>query len=78
MRTLGIISKSKFAVYALRWQLLSPIIFVIIGLCDKLGDFWAVMVANFAGACICFYVDKFIFRMNEKPTVITTTDRSFL
>jgi hypothetical protein len=49
----------RFALYALRWQLSTPILYPIV---HKFGSgFWSVAVANLIGACIFFFVDKFIF-----------------
>ena len=48
--------------YAFRWQLSTPIYAVI--LCfvsDNLGYTGKTVLANFVGACIFYWVDKFIF-----------------
>ena len=59
----------KFILYALRWQLSTPILAPVIIYCndflnfDPKINFWiATIVANFVGSCIFFWVDKFIFR----------------
>ena len=59
----------RFTLYALRWQLSTPILAPVIIYCndflhfDPNINFWvATIVANFIGSCIFFWVDKFIFR----------------
>ena len=53
----------RFTLYALRWQLSTPVMAPIVAFCLKLdyGYLLALAVANFVGACIFFWVDKFIF-----------------
>ena len=52
----------RFFMYALRWQLSTPI-YAIILYCvsDKLGYTGKTVLANFVGACIFYWVDKYIF-----------------
>lgn len=57
----------KFLLYALRWQLSTPILWPIVhywpGRTGGGGsDLLPVAVANFVGACIFFWVDRFIFK----------------
>ena len=60
----------KFILYALRWQLSTPILAPVVMYCEGFffpdnpnANYWlAVTVANFIGSCIFFWVDKFIFR----------------
>ena len=58
----------KFALYALRWQLSTPILAPVLIYCNGLFStntninfFVATCLANFIGACIFFWVDKLIF-----------------
>lgn len=56
------IKAKRFLMYAFRWQLSTPIYAVI--LCfvsDNLGYIGKTILANFVGACIFYWVDKFIF-----------------
>lgn len=49
----------RFLLYALRWQLSTPILWPIM---HWLGaGFWAIAFANLVGASIFFFVDRFIF-----------------
>jgi hypothetical protein len=49
----------KFLLYALRWQLSTPILWPIV---HKFGSgFGSVALANLIGASIFFWVDRFIF-----------------
>ena len=54
----------RFALYALRWQLSTPVMYPVLAYFAGLGFgyFTALAAANFVGACIFFWVDKFIFR----------------
>ena len=63
----------KFTFYCLRWQLSTPILAPVLIYCEGLFSvntnvnfFVATMIANFIGACIFFWVDKFIFRTKLK------------
>lgn len=48
--------------YVLRWQLSTPILAVVVWLLEsKIGCIGATIVANLAGACIFYWVDKHIF-----------------
>jgi hypothetical protein len=49
----------RFALYALRWQLSTPILYPIV---HRFGSgFWTVAMANLIGAGIFFFIDRFIF-----------------
>jgi len=49
----------KFVLYLTRWQLSTPILWIIV---YSLGaGLWQTIVANFIGGCIFFWVDRFIF-----------------
>ncbi|MCL2006316.1 MAG: hypothetical protein FWG73_09190 [Planctomycetaceae bacterium] len=58
----------KFGLYALRWQLSTPVLIPILSYClDRdTGIITATIIANFIGSFIFFWVDKFIFRANIK------------
>ena len=49
----------KFFLYLFRWQLSTPILWIVV---KKLGvGVWQTILANLIGASIFFWVDKFIF-----------------
>jgi hypothetical protein len=49
----------RFILYLARWQLSTPILWLVV---RNLGaGLWQTVVANFIGAGIFFWVDKFIF-----------------
>jgi len=60
----------KFLLYALRWQLSTPILWPVVHFwpgrqemsAGPMADLVPVAVANLVGACIFFWVDRFIFR----------------
>jgi hypothetical protein len=63
----------RFLLYALRWQLSTPILAPVLIYCDGLFStnininfLVATIIANFIGSCIFFWVDKFIFRSKIK------------
>lgn len=49
----------RFLLYALRWQLSTPILYPVVRYFGS--DLWSVALANLAGASIFFWVDRFIF-----------------
>lgn len=49
----------RFILYALRWQLSTPILWPVVRYLGS--DLWAVALANLIGASIFFWVDRFIF-----------------
>lgn len=50
----------KFLLYVMRWQLSTPILWVVV---SQLGtSLEATVIANLVGASIFFWVDKVIFR----------------
>ena len=52
----------RFLMYAFRWQLSTPILALVMWqLEDKMGYIGSTVVANFIGACIFYWVDKYIF-----------------
>jgi hypothetical protein len=52
----------KYFLYIVRWQLSTPILAVVLILLANQNKWIATIVANFLGALIFFWVDKFIFR----------------
>ena len=63
----------KFTLYCLRWQLSTPILAPVLIYCnglfspDKNVDFViATAIANFIGASIFYWVDRFIFKMKVR------------
>lgn len=52
----------RFLLYALRWQLSSPILAVCLIWLGGLGPIWATIIANAIGAAIFYIVDKKIFK----------------
>ena len=53
----------KYLLYIVRWQLSTPILYVVIwALTGIIDAIWITIIANFIGALIFFWVDKFIFR----------------
>ena len=56
------IKAKRFVLYALRWQLSTPIYALVLYLVsDQLGYTAKTMIANFIGACIFYFIDKYIF-----------------
>ncbi|MFA7169371.1 MAG: hypothetical protein WC178_00785 [Candidatus Paceibacterota bacterium] len=51
----------KLFLYVLRWQLSTPILYVVIA-CLPYGDLTKTMIANFIGALVFFPVDELIFK----------------
>lgn len=56
----------RFLLYAIRWQLSSPILALCWYWLECLGVARATIVANLIGGCVFFWVDKWIFRKKEK------------
>jgi hypothetical protein len=59
----------KFFLYLIRWQLSTPILAPIVAyfkhsphVFGTLEDWYAAAIANLIGACIFFWVDRFIFK----------------
>jgi len=49
----------KFVLYLIRWQLSTPILWLVV---KNMGaGIWATVVANLIGGAIFFWIDKFIF-----------------
>lgn len=49
----------RFILYLLRWQLSTPILWLVLQLLGV--GIWPAILANLIGAVIFFWVDKFIF-----------------
>ena len=63
------IKAKRFAMYAMRWQLSTPIYALVLYLVsDKFGYTTKTIIANFIGACIFYWVDKFIFLKHRHET----------
>jgi hypothetical protein len=59
----------KYLLYLLRWQMSTPILALCVVFLANLGGLYSTVVANFIGGLIFFWVDRFIFRPNNKfPT----------
>jgi len=63
----------RFAFYSLRWQLSTPILAPVLIYCNgvfstntTVNFTIATVIANLIGACIFFWVDKYIFRAKNK------------
>lgn len=52
----------KFLMYALRWQLSTPILAVCVICFKQYGDTTSTIIANAIGACIFFWVDRWLFK----------------
>ena len=52
----------RFVLYIIRWQLSTPILAVITAYFAWAGYWVAAAVANLIGACIFFWVDRWIFK----------------
>ena len=56
------IKAKRFLMYAFRWQLSTPVYALILYfVSNRLGYTEKTILANFIGACIFYWVDKFIF-----------------
>jgi hypothetical protein len=56
----------RYILYLLRWQLSTPILSICVALfISKLGNLWAVIIANLIGGLIFFWVDRLIFRVRR-------------
>ena len=52
----------KFLLYAIRWQLSTPLLAVIVYYTVvDLGALKATILANFVGSCVFFWVDRYLF-----------------
>ncbi len=56
----------RFLMYLLRWQLSTPVLWLIITYFKVDNYFIKTVVANFIGGLIFFWVDAYIFQSKEK------------
>lgn len=56
----------KYALYLLRWQLSTPILWLVLYALGSVSELLATIIANFIGGLIFFWVDGWIFRRKEK------------
>ena len=52
----------RFLLYALRWQLSTPILALVLSLLSTLNPWLAAAMANLLGSIIFFGVDRWIFK----------------
>lgn len=52
----------QYAFYIIRWQLSTPILAICLIWLSSLNEITATIIANFIGALIFFWIDRFIFR----------------
>lgn len=54
---------SKFVLYLIRWQLSTPILWIVL---YWLGNgLYGTVIANLIGGCLFFFVDRYIFERRE-------------
>lgn len=51
---------TPLALYLLRWQLSTPILWGVLYLLGS--SIWATVAANLIGGCVFFWVDRWIFK----------------
>ncbi len=54
----------KLLLYIIRWQLSTPILYLVIDVLT-LPDLYKVVIANLIGAIIFFPIDKYIFKLKN-------------
>lgn len=52
----------KYLLYLLRWQLSTPILAIVISVLSMKNEWISVIIANFIGGLIFFWVDTLIFK----------------
>lgn len=52
----------RFIMYAIRWELSTPVLALCLFWLGGLGEWPATIIANFIGSIIFYFVDKIIFR----------------
>lgn len=55
----------RFILYVIRWELSSIILAPCLIWFGGLGEWPATIIANGIGACIFFFVDKYIFKEDD-------------
>jgi len=51
----------RYVLYLIRWQLSTPILAVVLAWLSGMNEWVAAAIANFIGANIFFWVDRYIF-----------------
>lgn len=54
----------KYILYIIRWQLSTPILAIVLIWLSNQNQWVATIIANFIGALIFFWVDRYIFKNN--------------
>jgi len=52
----------KFSLYLIRWQLSTPILYIVLRYLNTIEAEYAVIIANLVGGCVFYWVDKYIFK----------------
>jgi uncharacterized membrane-anchored protein len=52
----------QYLFYILRWQLSTPLLYLVISVINVDSNLIKTIIANFVGGCIFYHVDKIIFR----------------
>lgn len=60
----------QYLFYLFRWQLSTPILAPLVQILNKTGFWTSVIIANFIGGLIFFWIDKIIFKGNKNATNI--------
>ena len=55
----------KYLLYLGRWQISTPILAIVIYLCQDWPTVWATVLANLIGGLIFFWVDRLIFKVKD-------------
>lgn len=56
----------RLSAYLLRWQLSTPILSIVIYLCQNhIGNIGSTIVANLIGGLMFYKIDRIIFKQNE-------------
>jgi len=61
-----LIHLKKFLMYAFRWQCSTPIYAIIMYMLKDMNTVESTIIANAIGACIFYWIDKYIFTSNIK------------
>ncbi|HEX3030097.1 MAG TPA: hypothetical protein VHT34_12535 [Clostridia bacterium] len=59
----------RFLIYLVRWQLSTPVLWLIITYFNVDNFFIKTVVANFIGGLIFFWIDAYIFGSKEKKLI---------
>ena len=67
LATRAISTMKRFILYAIRWQLSTPILAIVCGFMNHTKTEWvSAAVANAIGSAIFFLVDRWIFKHKEQ------------